>query len=80
MPKPEAMTAETFSEDDYRDKLLDEGYSEVTARMLAKKKKESLTDLSESPLAYKDIDEVMKAQEDLVEIQVKLRPIAVVKG
>jgi tRNA-splicing ligase RtcB (3'-phosphate/5'-hydroxy nucleic acid ligase) len=37
-------------------------------------------DLSESPLAYKDIDEVMKSQEDLVEIKVKLTPIANMKG
>lgn len=39
----EPMTAETFSEDDYATNLIDkDGYSEVTARMLAKKKKESL--------------------------------------
>ena len=42
MPKPEAMTAETFSEGDYRDKLLADGYSSETAKMLAAKKKESL--------------------------------------
>lgn len=40
----EAMTADTFDEDDYANNLIDkEGYSEVTARMLAKKKKESFT-------------------------------------
>lgn len=39
----EAMTAETFDEDDYANNLIDkEGYSEVTARMLAKKKKDSM--------------------------------------
>ena len=37
-------------------------------------------DLSESPLAYKDIDEVMESQKDLVEIKVKLTPIANMKG
>jgi len=37
-------------------------------------------DLGEAPQAYKDIDEVMKAQEDLVEIVTKLKPIAVIKG
>jgi len=38
----EAITPETFDEDDYANNLIDkEGYSEVTARMLAKKKKES---------------------------------------
>lgn len=42
MPKPEAMTAENFDEDDYRTNLIDkEGYSEETARMKAKKMKES---------------------------------------
>lgn len=36
--------------------------------------------LDEAPGAYKDIDEVMKNQYDLVEIVIKLDPIAVVKG
>lgn len=37
-------------------------------------------DVSESPLAYKDIDEVMANQTDLVEIVTRLTPVAVVKG
>ena len=37
-------------------------------------------DLDEAPGAYKDIDEVMASQEDLVEAVVELRPLAVVKG
>ena len=37
-------------------------------------------DLSEAPAAYKDIDAVMAAQADLVEVKVKLRPLGVVKG
>ena len=37
-------------------------------------------DLEEAPGAYKDIDEVMKNQEDLVKIVTKLEPIAVIKG
>ena len=37
-------------------------------------------DLDEAPGAYKDIDTVMKEQGDLVEILVKLQPLAVVKG
>lgn len=37
----EAMTAETFDEDEYRDKLIGEGYSDESARTLAAKKKES---------------------------------------
>lgn len=39
----EAESSETFSEDDYRDELIDkEGYSVETAKMKAKKKKEQL--------------------------------------
>jgi len=37
-------------------------------------------DFGEAPQAYKDIDQVMEAQSDLVEIVHKLRPLAVVKG
>ena len=36
--------------------------------------------LEEAPGAYKDIDEVMSNQKDLVEITVKLTPLGVVKG
>jgi len=38
------------------------------------------TDLGEAPQAYKDIDVVMKAQEDLVDIVERLTPLAVIKG
>jgi len=37
-------------------------------------------DLDEAPGAYKDIHEVMRNQEDLVDILVELKPLAVVKG
>ena len=37
-------------------------------------------DLSEAPQAYKDIDQVMDAQADLVETTVKLQPLGVIKG
>ena len=37
-------------------------------------------DLDEAPGAYKDIEEVMNNQSDLVEIKTRLRPLAVVKG
>jgi tRNA-splicing ligase RtcB len=37
-------------------------------------------DLDEAPSAYKDITEVMRNQEDLVEILVELMPMAVIKG
>lgn len=38
------------------------------------------TDLDEAPEAYKNIDEVMANQVDLVEIVTKLEPLAVIKG
>jgi len=37
-------------------------------------------DLDEAPGAYKDIDIVMKNQQDLVEVLVELTPLAVIKG
>jgi len=40
----------------------------------------SINELDEAPGAYKDIDQVMLNQQDLVEIQVKLTPLAVIKG
>ena len=42
--------------------------------------KEKLYDLSESPLAYKDIDHVIQSEIDLIAPLVKLKPLAVVKG
>lgn len=39
-----------------------------------------IQDLDEAPGAYKDIEEVMNNQSDLVEIKTRLRPLAVVKG
>ncbi len=38
------------------------------------------TDLDEAPGAYKDIDTVMKNQKELVSIEIKLSPIASIKG
>ena len=38
------------------------------------------SDLDESVSCYKDIDVVMKNQEDLVEVLVELIPLAVIKG
>lgn len=37
-------------------------------------------DLDEAPSSYKDIDEVMANQTDLVEVKIELRPLAVIKG
>jgi len=43
-------------------------------------KPRSVGDLDEAPGAYKDIDIVMKNQEDLVEVLVKLEPLASIKA
>jgi tRNA-splicing ligase RtcB len=40
----------------------------------------TVKELDEAPGAYKDIDAVMENQKDLVEIIVKLEPLAVIKG
>lgn len=38
------------------------------------------SDLDEAPSSYKDIDEVMANQAELVEVQIKLQPLAVIKA
>ena len=43
-------------------------------------KTKGFTDLSEAPQAYKPIDEVIAAETDLVEVQVRLTPLASLKG
>lgn len=43
-------------------------------------KDKKVLDLSEAPQAYKDIEEVIASEQDLVEVQVRLTPLAVVKG
>jgi len=44
------------------------------------RKNRGMLDLSEAPQAYKDIDEVIEAQLDLVEPITRLRPLGVLKG
>jgi len=44
------------------------------------RKQKGLLDLEEAPPAYKDIEMVIKAQLDLIEPLVKLRPLGVLKG
>ena len=43
-------------------------------------KTKGLPDLSEAPQAYKPIDEVIAAETDLVEVQIRLTPLASLKG
>ncbi len=45
-----------------------------------RKNNANLHDLSEAPLAYKNIDDVIAAELDLIQVEVKLRPLGVVKG
>jgi len=44
------------------------------------KKEKGRLDFSEAPQAYKDIEEVIDAQLDLIEPEVRLRPLGVLKG
>jgi tRNA-splicing ligase RtcB len=44
------------------------------------RKGRAMLDLSEAPQAYKDIDEVIAAELDLIEPVVRLRPLGVLKG
>jgi tRNA-splicing ligase RtcB len=39
-----------------------------------------VSDLDEAPSSYKNIDEVMENQKDLVDIVITLQPLAVIKG
>jgi tRNA-splicing ligase RtcB len=55
-------------------------WSKLNQRRRKKQEKKDLWDLSEAPLAYKDIDEVIQAEMDLIEPVVKLNPLGVVKG
>ncbi|MBQ9775306.1 MAG: RtcB family protein [Lentisphaeria bacterium] len=43
-------------------------------------KGKKVLDLSEAPQAYKDIEDVIASESDLVEVQVRLTPLAVIKG
>jgi tRNA-splicing ligase RtcB len=45
-----------------------------------KGKVKGMYDLGEAPLAYKDIDDVIEAERDLITPLVKLQPLAVIKG
>jgi len=40
----------------------------------------NISDLDEAPSAYKDIDSVMDHQKDLIDIEIELKPLGVVKG
>jgi tRNA-splicing ligase RtcB len=40
----------------------------------------SKRNLDEAPGAYKDIDEVMRQQQDLVEIEITLKPLGSIKA
>ena len=55
-----------------------DGYQKIKPR--GKKNQPKTFDLSEAPQAYKDINEVIENQKDLVEVVTKLTPLAVLKG
>ncbi len=55
-------------------------WNKLKKRNRKKQIQKNLLDLSETPLAYKNIDEVIQAEIDLIEPVVKLSPLGVVKG
>jgi tRNA-splicing ligase RtcB len=62
------------------DGIVFDRWSKFRPKRRNKQEKKDLWDLSEAPLAYKDIDEVIQAEIDLIEPVVKLSPLGVVKG
>lgn len=53
--EPESI--DTFSVDDHRDKLIEEGYSEESAKMLSEKKRDKLAEqATKGPVAKIEID------------------------
>lgn len=56
-----------------------DGFNKLKVRK-EKDKNRKLYDLGESPLAYKNINNVIESERDLIEPIVKLYPLAVVKG
>jgi tRNA-splicing ligase RtcB len=55
-------------------------WSKLKSRKRKNQEDKNLLDLSEAPLAYKDIDDVIAAELDLIEPVVKLSPLGVIKG
>jgi len=49
-------------------------------QMIKDRKGKEMLDLGEAPMAYKNIDNVIKSESDLIEPVVRLRPLAVIKG
>ena len=54
----EPESAATFSVDDYKDTLLEQGYSDESAKMLAEKKKEKLAEAATKPPAVAKMIEI----------------------
>lgn len=59
MPEKESKepeSATTFDEGDYKDKLIEQGYSDESAKMLSEKKKDQLTTQAEKGPVAKMIE------------------------
>jgi tRNA-splicing ligase RtcB len=57
-----------------------DGWKHARGKFGRGKPKTDLFDLEEAPPAYKNIEDVIAAQQDLVRTLVKLRPLGVIKG
>jgi len=60
--------------------IIFDGWKRAQGKFGRGKPKGDLFDLEEAPLAYKNIEDVIAAQLDLVRTLVKLRPLGVIKG
>ena len=77
-----AQAAERLSVEEC-DKAMEGIVFDRWGRFKSRRKKrdgKKLFDLSEAPLAYKNIDKVIESEIDLIEPIVKLHPLGVVKG
>ena len=75
----EDESKKTFRTDEWNETILRERL-EKAGKKVVKEERRGKGDLDEASGAYKDIGEVMKQQEDLVDIVVELSPLGVVKG
>lgn len=69
---PRGQTHKMWSTDDVKDQMRQAGVAMVSGNWGKA--------MEEAPLAYKDIEEVMRASIDLIEPTMKLLPVGVVKG
>lgn len=71
---------ETFTKEQADEAMGEVVYDRWKMEKSRKKDAPRRLDLSESPMAYKDIDDVIESEKDLVEVMYRLKPLGVLKG